>query len=149
MTGRALPGAKLAGLRPVRLSNADVQEDGGRIVEIVCDTDEVFVLMADARGGDMTTLTEPGRFSQTWARLRPELEGLAHEDGATGWPRHEIAVHLGDGAALRWVGHGKDNGVWAAMAAFGMNEERSHTRPVLTQVGPDHRGLTGTLGDWP
>ena len=150
MSRAALSAAELAALRPSRLANSDLHEDGNRMVEIVCDSDEIFVLFADADGGDLTTLTEPGRFAATWQRLAVELEGLAVSDGGDTFPRNEIVLHLADGAGvLRWIAHGEDNAVHKATAAFGMNDERQFHDLTLTQVDPTHPACTAPTGDWP
>ncbi|MDG3040090.1 hypothetical protein [Roseicyclus marinus] len=150
MSRDALSAAELAVLRPSRLSNSDLHEDGCRMVEIVCDSDEIFVLFADTDGGDLTTLTEPGRFAGTWQRLAAALAGLPLSDGGDGFPRNEIALHLADGAGvLRWIGHGQDNAVYSATAAFGMNEERHFHDLTLTQVDATHPACTAPTGDWP
>mgnify|MGYP000592622295 CR=1 FL=1 len=150
MSRVALSAAELAALRPSRLSNSDLLEDGNRLVETVCDSDEIFVLIADAGGGDLTTLTEPGRFAETWQRLALELEGLPFSDGGDGFPRNEIALHLSDGAGvLCWIAHGEDNAVLKAITAFGMNDERHFHDLTLTQVDPTHPACTAPTGDWP
>ncbi|QXT38630.1 hypothetical protein [Gymnodinialimonas ceratoperidinii] len=142
----------MAALTPQRLSNLERYDDGFRTVEVVNADDKVWVLTADADGGDLTTLTEPGRFAQTWARLAPHLVGLSAEVGtpsAEDGLRHEIAVHLPDGTALRWVGHGEDNDVYHATAAFGMEGERDYADLDLEQVDQGHPMMTAPLGDWP
>lgn len=142
----------MASLTPRRLSNQEIYDDGFRTVEIVDADDRVWALTADAEGGDLTTLSEPGRFAQTWARLGPHLVGLSAEVGsptADDGLRHEIAVHLPDGTVLRWVGHGEDNDVYHAIATFGMEGEREYTDLALEEVDRAHPMITGALGDWP
>lgn len=153
MSDLPLSADQMAALTPVRLSNLELYGDGFRTVEVVSDDDNVTVLTADPEGGDLTTLVEPGRFAQTWARLAPHLVGLEAVTGEPGTGadslRHEIAAHLSDGTALRWVGHGEGNDVLHATAAFGMNEDRSYSDLKLVQIESDHPIFTAALGDWP
>ncbi|WP_341861749.1 hypothetical protein [Gymnodinialimonas sp. 57CJ19] len=153
MTQLPISADDVAALTPVRLSNLELYGDGFRTVEVVSNDDRVAVLTGDPEGGDLTTLIEPGRFAQTWARLAPHLVGLSAVTGEPGTGedslRHEIAAHLPDGTALRWVGHGEDNDVFHATAAFGMDDERSYSDLALEQVESDHPMFTAPLGDWP
>ncbi len=135
-----------------RLCNVASFGIGSPVVEIVLPDDRVFVgLGSEAGGGDLVTLREPGRFSQTWARLQPGLAGLPSTDTM---PDAEtlfdmLEIHFADGSVGQWGGTSPDNPVFAVIAAFGMNEERVFFDHTTTRIDADHLIFTDPCGDWP